>query len=74
MNTKELKAKHNLVEWHLTSVATEMHTQISVDFAIGCLNEALKEYHKANQEHFFNKVKFKSIDDIVLDKIKNLKQ
>jgi hypothetical protein len=34
MTKQELKAKHNLVEWHSTFEATEKHTQISIEFAI----------------------------------------
>ena len=64
MTTQELKAKHNLVEWHSTSVATEMHTEISIDFAIECLSELFE----AKTGYFTIR------RDEIEDKIKELKQ
>jgi hypothetical protein len=64
MTTEELEVKHRIVEWHSTSVATELHTQISIEFAIACLSEL-----------FVGKTGYFTIRrDEIEDKINELKQ
>ena len=75
MTTEQLKQKHKHATWSLNGSELEKHTDISIEFAIECLKDIIREY-KMDNVQFLSRTnqKFRTIDDIILDKIKNLKQ
>lgn len=73
MTNKTLYKKHSMVfnDDGYNSNSRE-HCNISIEFAEQVLCEVLKEYKTENAKSIFKGGKFKTIDEIILEKIKQL--
>lgn len=76
MTQQDLQQKHRkiLIETWYIPKAIEDHTNVSIEFAMECLKEVVKEHKENAYENLISMQtkKYKTIDEIVLNKIKEL--